>query len=194
LVEDVVVLGEGDYRLVWEIEDVDASGLKYPLGEPPFEEMPYDLEVRSAGDYVYPTSSIIDPFDRDVVCQCGELLEYDEDGPSDPWESGEDLRGWDSVDHRYHRRVFNDRRVRRSCPACGAAFRPRDYAVRLRDGRTGQDLGPRLGGATYRFAIFIECGKCWNREKLDRASDEFLGRCQEAIGAQLFQLGDWSGC
>lgn len=172
--QDLAALGERDFRLIWAVDDLAASNLKYPLGRIPDEETYYDLELHAAGDFVYHTSSIIDPFDRPVTCPCGQLLEYDEDGPD--------------------RSIFSDRRIHRSCPRCGIPARPQDYTIRLRYGRTGDDLGPRPGGAAYLFAILIDCGKCYDREEPVEASEEFLRICQEAVGTPLFQIGDSSGC
>jgi hypothetical protein len=176
-VADMAALGDRDFRLIWRVEDLETSGLKYPLRVIPDESAYYDLELHVAKDYVYHTSSIIEPFDRLVTCRCGQPLEYSED-----WESFDEVP------------VFCDMRIHRFCPGCSAPSRPQDYTIRLKNGRTGEDLGPRPGGATYLFAILVDCGKCYDGDAPVRASDEFLRICQEAIGMPLFQIGDFSGC
>ncbi len=174
---DVTALADRDFRLIWTVNDLAETRLKYPLSKIPDEQAYWDLELHvPARDYVYHLSSIIEPFNCRAACRCGQVLEFDEESV-----------GFDVP-------VFADLRIYVSCPRCGAPFRPQDYSIRLKWGRTGEDLGPRAGGAVYLFAIVIDCGKCYDRDEPPRASDEFLRTCEEAIGARLFQIGDFNGC
>jgi hypothetical protein len=169
---DVTALADRDFRLIWTNEDLAESPSKYPMSKIVDENSHWDIEIHvPARDYVYPMTTIIQPFERKAACRCGQVLEYDKD---------------------YF--VFADRRISRACPICGEPFRPRDYTLRLKNVRTGEDLGPRPGGALYLFAILIDCGKCYDRDDLPRVSDEFLGLCEESIGTPLFQFGDCPGC
>jgi len=182
-VAEVEALGDRDFRLLWTVGDLVESGLKYPLSKVAYEETYYNLEVHVARDYVNHLSSIIEPFEHRAACQCGQLLEFHEGSPVGTNDRGD-----------FARPVFGDTRIHRFCPVCGVPFRPQDYTIRLRYGRTGEDLGPRPGGATYLFAVLIDCGKCYDREGPVKASEEFLDICQEATGSPLFQIGDFSGC
>ncbi|QDV36414.1 hypothetical protein [Tautonia plasticadhaerens] len=173
---DIAHLGERDYKLIWMVESHERSGLKYPLTPVPELFDPYyDLELRMAGDYVYHHSEGIDPF-PDVACPCGRSLEYYE--PDEPGES------WKPP-------VYFDARISRSCPACGRPFRPQELVARVRDGRTGE-VGERAGGATYRFAVVIDCGKGSPREGWPiRATEELLCTLTRALGLRFYEVGDF---
>lgn len=167
---DIEALGEDDFQLIWEVDDLAASGLRYPLEKIPDEETYYQIELHVATDYVYHCSEFIDIFDRPVTCGCGQPLEYTREKPWGP---------------------LSPSRIYRTCPWCGAPSRPQDYSIRLRSGRTGEFLGLRPGGAVYQFAIVIDCGKCYDRGEPAQASDRFLDLCQKAIGTRFVQIGDF---
>jgi hypothetical protein len=177
---DVAALGDRDYRLVWPVEDLEASGLEYPLVEIPFDgnEVYYDLELHVAKDFVYRTSEIIEPFGdprEGVTCRCGTPLEY--------FDREDD-------DHSLSFEVYTFH-IHRYCPSCGAPFRPQEHAARIRSARTGEEVGPRMGGATSLFAIVVDCGKCHDWEEWPtRASDAFLRTCCDALGITFNQIGD----
>ncbi|WP_435016405.1 hypothetical protein TA3x_003971 [Tundrisphaera sp. TA3] len=173
--QDIAALGDRDYRLVWPVESSNESGLEYPLTPfPEWGDAYYDLELRMAGDYVYHCSGLIDPFD-DVACRCGLGLDYSEDDT-------------DAALDRLL--VFHETRIRRLCPGCGTQFRPQDRTARVRDGRSGEVVD-RPGGATYRFAIVVDCGKGFAREGWPmRASQAFLKALEGALGRRFYQVGD----
>jgi hypothetical protein len=173
---DVTALSNRDFRLIWSIDDLAESGLKYPLSKIPDEHSYWDLELHvPVWDYVYHMSEVIDPFDRPAAGRCGQVLEYvEENGAS----------------NNFGYPVFADTRIHRFCPICRAPFRPQDYSLRLKSAYAGKDLGTRPGGAVYLFAIVIDCGKCFIRDEPPTASEEFLRICADAIGTRLFQLGD----
>ena len=86
---DVTTLPDRDFRLRWTVEHLGESGLKYPLNKVPDDDDQayWDLEIHvPARDYVYPMTTVIEPFDREAACRCGQVLEYDEDSwiSSDP--------------------------------------------------------------------------------------------------------------
>ena len=86
--------------------------------------------------------------------------------------------------------VFVDRRISSACPSCGKPFRPQDLVARVRDLRTGVPRD-RRGGATYRFAVVVDCGKRFAREGWPiRASKEFLILVQKTLAQRFYQVGD----
>jgi hypothetical protein len=171
---DIAAFGERDYRIIWTVDSSNESGLRYPLSPfPDWGDAYYELQLHVATDFVYHTSELIEPFDR-VACICGRSLEpVDEfallpDGPP----------------------PFGDSRIPRNCPQCGSPFRPQELVAQVRDGRTGKAVD-RLGGATYLFAVVIDCGEGFDRQSWPiRASDEFLSLVTKTLGQPFYQVGD----
>ncbi len=170
--EDLARLGAGDFRLGWDVEPLETSGLVYPLTEVP-DDAYYTLELHFADDFVYETSEQIDPFrDSDVTC-CDRRLDYwvpnDEEGPS----------------------MFAQR-IRRTCPSCGREFRPQHHLANHRHPLTGErrERRERLGGATYRFAVFVDCGKCFpypvKRFLMNR---DLVAIVERTLGRTFYEIG-----
>jgi hypothetical protein len=171
---DIAGFGERDYRMVWPVESSNESGLKYPLSPfPEWGDAYYELRLHMGEDFVYHTSESIDPFDE-VACACGVPLELPHDlGQSAPFPP-----------------VFFDQRIRRTCPSCGRAFRPQELVATVRDVWTGESL-ERPGGATYLFAVVIDCGKGFAREAWPiRASEEFMALVEKTLGQSFYEIGD----
>jgi hypothetical protein len=173
---EIAAFGERDYRIVWTVDSINASGLTYPLSPfPDWGDAYYEIQLHVARDFVYHTSESIDPFDR-VICQCGRSLEpenefslWPDDGPP----------------------AFIDPRIPRNCPSCGSPFRPQELVAQIRDGRTGKAVD-RRGGATYLFAVVIDCGKGFARQSWPiLASDEFLELVTTTLGQPFYQIGDF---
>jgi hypothetical protein len=171
---DIAAWGERDCRIVWTVDSINKSGLNYPLTPfPEWGDAYYELQLHVARDFVYHTSELIEPFDR-VNCACGRSLE-----PSDvftPWPDD--------------RPVFIDPRIPRACPSCGSPFRPQELVAQVRDGRTGKAVD-RPGGATYLFAVVIDCGKGFARQSWPiLASEKFLALLERNLGQSFYQVGD----
>ena len=173
---EIAALGERDYRIVWNVESSSKSGLRYPLIPfPDWGDPYYDLQLHVARDFVYHTSESIDPFDR-VSCECGRSLdpqnkfpEWSDNGPP----------------------TFFDQRIPRFCPSCRNPFRPQRLVAQIRDGRTGEAVD-RRGGATYLFAVVIDCGKGFARQCWPIwASDEFLELVTTTLGQPFYQVGEF---
>ncbi len=171
-----------DFRIVWPLHTVWSGGLKYPLDRSPKtprgEQGPsLNLEIHSLNDYVYLFSETIQPFANadpatlPVACRVSNTnLHYTADRPLNIF----DLMG---------------SRIRHTCPTCGTIFRPQERSVTVRDGWTGQKRD-ELGGATYRFAIVMDCGASIPEQGSPRVVPEFLQLCETAIGQQLYQIGN----
>lgn len=167
-------MGEGDFKLIWPVESSKESGLEYPLTPfPEWGDAYYELEIHSATGFVYHTSEVIDPF-REVACECGWHLEFEM--PFRRWPDGPP--------------VFFEPRIYRLCPACGRAFLPQRLTARVRDGYTGE-ASQRAGGATYLFAVVIDCGKGFAREGWPiRATEQFRSTVTQALGQVFYEIGD----
>lgn len=146
-------------------------GLKHPLGFTDDVEGAYfDLELHFSDDFVSARNEMIDPVD--ALCDdCGQDLAYEPDVMPDTFGAG---------------------RIRRSCPKCSSPFRPQDHVVVFRDGMTGQESELK-GGATYRFAIVVDCGKCWRTDAEPDAppvaTSEFLDVSSRALSVPLSGVG-----
>src|SRR5262245_46119659 len=86
----------------------------------------------------------IAPFDKPRTCEdCGRGLEFE--SPAD--EFGATCG------------IFYSSRLHVRCPECGTPFDVTHLPAVFKNGRTGEK-NVVLGGACYRFAIVIDCGKC----------------------------------
>jgi hypothetical protein len=69
-----------DLMVVWPVESLSASGLRYPLEPLPFDDPAeaancyYEVQFHFSRDFIYRTSEIIDPFKPEPTCRCGDSL------------------------------------------------------------------------------------------------------------------------
>jgi hypothetical protein len=158
-----------DFVLDWDIEELRKSGLRYPLDRLPElgEEAYYELQVHVASDYVYHTSELIHPFDNES-CVCGTSLEYDTGILSGS--------------------VFFTPRLHDSCPSCGSSFDPSRLPAVVQDGWTaGERIVP--GGACYRFALVVDCGKSIPSNGIISLHPELLALCETHFHTRFYQVG-----
>lgn len=173
-------LADADFRLTWPIETAWTAGLKYPLDHMPRtprggEGPGFNLEIHSLGDYVYLTSDLvaaypnIDPASRPVACKVsGTNLHYAAERVANMF----DLMG---------------SRIRHTCPTCSTIFKPQERSVAVKDGWTAETR-QQPGGATYRFAIVIDCGKAVP-ENSPTVTPEFKALSEAALGQPLYEVG-----
>lgn len=167
----------GEFIIQWPVQNRRESGITHPLADidETADSAYYDLELHFSDDFVDVQNEMI--FVEEAQCSCGEDLQHD--------HSFDDLaRGAD---------IFYAGRVRRACPNCGELFRPQDHTALYTHGITGAE-SELPGGAMYRFAIVIDCGKCWRtisgeKDAIPVARKEFIETCSAAIGAPLYQVG-----
>ena len=162
-----------DAQFVWEVGSLARSRLEYPLTTKPEgmddDEIYYSLNIQIAVDYVYRWSEMIQPFDS-TACVCGAELEY----------------------HPPMGRVFFSSRLRRRCVECNTPFDPRTRTSRLIDGWFGQPNGELAGGATSRFAVFIDCNKAIPRSPSVVARPELVDLLASCLGDKIDQVGTFS--
>ena len=153
---------ESDLLIKWSIHSLVASGLCYPLSDlPELDDVYYDIEIHRSALTLYHTSEIIEPFDG-LYCSCGaELSEID--APSND--------------------LYYCSRLPLSCSACNSPVDFAKFPMCLRDGWTGAE-SQAYGGVTYRFAIVVDCGKCWP-DKGAQVNPKLINIIQQAIGKGL---------
>lgn len=170
--EDLAAMADRDFKLVWPVESLEASGLRYPLTlMPEFIEpvdVYYDLELHLGREYLYRTSELIEPFACDTCTACGAALSI----------PGAVI----------HEDALFDLQLCRHCPACGVEFRPEDQTAIANDPMDRDAGRPVSGGATSRFALAVECGKCWEYGAVP--TEELLAACEEALGCRLEHVLD----
>lgn len=168
---DLIKLDGREYNLAWSVTNLAESGLEHPLiPVPDYVEPYYELEFHFANDFVYETSQCIDPFESVLICRCGRPLEFSP-GASEA--------------------IFCYGRIRRRCSWCATPFRPQELMATICDGWTNEPAQVP-GGATYLFAIAIDCGKCWSRgEQPMRASDQFFRVVTESLQQSFYEIGDF---
>lgn len=161
-------LQESDVLLLWPNKDLNLSGLKYPLTVVPGPEgVYYDVEIHLAAQTVYHMSEIIDPFEA-IRCTCGaDIQEFEPSGDC----------------------PFYSSRLPNHCPACNKAMNYATMPTTVRDGFTGLE-STAVGGAAYRFALVVDCGKYWP-EREAAVAPEFLAVVEEILPIKTRVLRDF---
>jgi hypothetical protein len=138
-----------DLMVVWPVESLGTSGLCYPLEPLPFDDPVdaadcyYEAQFHFGRDFIYHMSEVIAPFDPSPTCPRGHPLECEPESDEDPFYSA---------------------RLAMRCPQCGAAFDPTRLVANGQNGWTGAAM-PVQGGAAYRFAVVIDCGKFFGQRQ-----------------------------
>ncbi len=176
--KELVAVSHRDFKLVWPVVDFGASGLRYPLTIWPeklaLEDLYYDVEIQLSRQHVYRTSELIEPF-ASLSCEvCEADLSVLEDESHDDF----DIDTWGlGASYLY-----------RLCPNCGVEFHPEDRTALVQDPRGHSPAREIKGGATSRFALVVECGKCWEYGAVP--TEEFLSASEAALGFSLEHVLD----
>jgi hypothetical protein len=163
-----------DLMVVWPVESLGASGLRYPLEPLPFDDPAdavdcyYEIQLHFGHDYVYRMSESIDPFDPSPSCHRGHALERDAESEEDPFYSS---------------------RLALRCPKCDAKFDPSEFIATGRDGWTGTAIRVP-GGMTYRFAVVIDCGKFFGRRPL-RFSPRLKSIIERTLDVETYEVPEF---
>ncbi len=154
----LTALQEADVLVTWPNTDLNLSRLKYPLTVVPGPEgVYYDIEMQLAAQTVYHTSEIIEPFEK-IPSRCGRDIQQI-DGPGDS--------------------PLYDSRLPNHCPSCGELMNYATLPMILRDGFTGA-ASKAVGGAAYRFAVVVDCGKYWPDSPAE-VTAEFLAVVEDTL-------------
>jgi hypothetical protein len=156
--------------MTWPIDNPELSGLKYPLtpvGRVELEEAYYELGVAWSPLLVYRMSECIDPFDS-TQCSRGADLEANDD-----------------------KNPFYASLIHGKFPDCGKAVDLSKRPATIRDGITGEER-KLAGGATSRFAFFVDCGKCYPSKesplRLERALAKLI---RDVMDCECDEIGDF---
>lgn len=127
----------GGLYLQYSFRNLHHDNIRFPLTEPDFvtPDLYYDLNFYLSNDLVYVTSETLDGFDS-TKCSCGAELTFDRIGS-----------------------VFIDQLLHDRCPDCHKQFMPAQNRFRIAHPMTGEPSYV-MGGAVFRFAIELDCGKC----------------------------------
>ena len=132
-----------DLILCWPVNHFGNSGLHYPFADARGEEPDayFDLRLEFSPNYVCRAAESLDPPSPPIKCKrCSKKLEFWAEAPS-------------------RKDIFYSMRIHPKCPNCGKRFDVSSLPQINRDAWTGEER-ISLGGATSRFALAIDCGKC----------------------------------
>ena len=156
---------DGGLLLRYGVRNFDRDVVKYPLARLDYERQDtyYDLQFWWSEDFIYLTSQTLEGFDS-TNCHCGFNLVFKKE-----------------VD------VFApDEHMRLICPKCKIPFNPNERVLRICDGYTGE--GTEIeGGAVFRFAIEIDCGKCIPNSSVEFAP-EFRDLCSSMLQCDFLEV------
>lgn len=161
-----------DLKLSISVSKAGAIGLRGPfLGEDePWEECYHDFDLHLGRTFICQTSDSIEPGHKfNLVCRCGaELAYYDPD-----------------MDIFYAQRIHPD------CPECARPFDPHSLEFVIRDGWTNES-STITGGATYRFAVVVDCGKCLPPRDNGpiKVSLDLMALCRLVFETDFYEVGE----
>ncbi|HEY8041148.1 MAG TPA: hypothetical protein VIF15_15180 [Polyangiaceae bacterium] len=158
-----------ELRLVWPVEGDEPLPVKYPLSRKPDGGVAYSLELHRAPEYVYPISETIEPVP--TVCACGEDLAFH-------WDDDEVVAPFGASSG-----IFAE------CEACSRTFDPSKGAALVTNPFDG--TASRVpGGAAYRFALKVDCGKCFAQDDPQLAfAPELVALVEDEFGRAFSQVG-----
>jgi len=157
-----------ELRLVWPVEGAAVSALRYPLSLRPDGPVTYTVELHRASDYVYPTSETIDAVP--TRCVCGEELAFQ-------WDTDEVVPAFEASSG-----IFAE------CEACSRTFDPAKGSAEVQNPFDGSSESIR-GGAAYRFALKVDCGKCFVEDASLAFAPELVALLEEEFGREFVQIG-----
>jgi hypothetical protein len=161
-------LQDSDVVVKWPNSDLNVSGLKYPLTlVPESEGVHYAIEIHLAAQTVYHASEIIDPYEE-IRCRCGKQIQQIESSGSTP---------------------LYDPRLPNHCPSCHEPINYATMSLTIRDGFTGAE-SKTVGGAVYRFAVVVDCGKYWPDGEA-QVTAGFLGVVESSLNVRARVIRDF---
>ncbi len=157
-----------ELRLVWLVEGEAAGALRYPLSIAPPGPRHYALELHRASDYVYPVAETIAPLPS--MCVCGEELAFE-------WDPEEVVPAFGAATG-----IFAE------CEACSRTFDPAKQSATIDNPFDGSSETVR-GGAAYRFALKVDCGKSFVADAALTFAPELVASLEEEFGREFLQIG-----
>jgi hypothetical protein len=156
-----------ELRLVWPV-DTDEVPVRYPLTRRPEGSVLYALELHRAHDYVYPVRDTLAPIP--TACLCGEDLGFH-------WDEDEVVPAFGASSG-----IFAE------CEACSRTFDPAKGTAAVTHPFDGSKIDVR-GGAAYRFALKVDCGKCFVPDAELAFAPELVALVEDEFGREFWELG-----
>ncbi|HEY3815861.1 MAG TPA: hypothetical protein VGL81_01760 [Polyangiaceae bacterium] len=156
-----------ELRMVWKVDAAGSASLKYPFTRRPDGAVSYAFELHRAHDYVYPVGETLEAIP--TVCVCGEDLGFH-------WDEDEVVPAFGASSG-----IFAE------CEACSRTFDPTKGAAVLANPFDGTKTSTR-GGAAYRFALKVDCGKCYVADAGLAFAPELVSLVEDEFGRDFFQL------
>jgi hypothetical protein len=158
-----------EMRMVWTVEGDAAKDLEYPLSMKPEGKVAYSIEIHRAPEFVYPVADNIEMID--TTCNCDEDLTFD-------WDEDEVVPAFKSCVG-----IFAE------CEECSRTFDPAKESATITNAFDEDDDEEVFGGAAYRFALKVDCGKSFVEDaKLAFAAD-LVKLFEEEFGRASLQFG-----
>jgi hypothetical protein len=155
-----------ELRMVWPV--TGPTTLKYPLSQKPEGAATYALEIHRASEYVVPSSETIEAVP--TICQCGEDLAFE----------------WD--DEELVPTFARSSGIFAECEDCSRTFDPSKGTAEIENPFDGSRAEVR-GGAAYRFALKVDCGKAFVASAQLAFAPELVALVEKHFGRELFEVG-----
>lgn len=157
-----------ELRLVWPVTGADAIPVKYPLTHRPEGDVYWSLELHRAPEYICPISETIGSIS--TTCACGEDLDFE-------WDEEEVVPAF-----RASTGIFAE------CDECSRTFDPAKSSAKVENPFDG--TSERLpGGATHRFALKVDCGKCFVADGKLAFAPELVALVEKEFGRSFYEVG-----
>jgi hypothetical protein len=157
-----------ELRLVWPVMGEAPLPVQYPLSRMPEGELSWSLELHRAPEYVCPTSETIGSISS--TCACGEDLDFE-------WDEEEVVPAFGASTG-----IFAE------CDECSRTFDPAKGSATITNPFDGTT--ERLpGGAVHRFALKVDCGKCFVADAKLAFAPELVALVEKEFGRSFYEVG-----
>jgi hypothetical protein len=157
-----------ELRLVWPFDGPAPLPVRYPLTRAPEGDVSYSLELHRSLEYVYPSADTIDAVS--TTCTCGEDLAFE----------------WD--DEELVPAFAGSTGIFAECEECSRTFDPSKGHATITnpfDGTSAQVAG----GAAYRFALKVDCGKCFVADPKLAFAPDLVALVVSEFGRPFYEVG-----
>lgn len=158
-----------ELRLVFPVDTDAPSPLKYPLThQPDGGVVSYAIELHRSLEFVYPISDDIEMVPTE--CRCGDDLAFD-------WDDDEIVNPFGATTGIYA-----------ECDACSRTFDPSKGSAEVTN-RFAETTSEVAGGAAYRFALKVDCGKNVKAEPSLAFVPELVTILSTEFGRDFYEVG-----
>jgi hypothetical protein len=158
-----------EMRLVWTVEGDAAKDLEYPLSMKPGGKAAYSIEIHRAPEFVYPVADNIEMID--TICNCDEDLAFD-------WDEDEVVPAFKASVG-----IFAE------CEECSRTFDPAKELATITNAFDEDDDEEIQGGAAYRFALKVDCGKSFVEDANLTFAKALVTLFEEEFGRNTYEVG-----